>query len=96
VSVPSRVTISGRTVAVKVSCARACRGTLRIQTLSGATRGRLAFRLTRAGTKTLRVAVDARTRSLARRTPQRLRATMVVQSGSKQFTARRSFTLRAR
>jgi hypothetical protein len=93
---PASVTITGRTVPVKLSCARACRGTLRIQSRSGATLGRVAFRLTRAGTRTFRVTLSARTRSQARRTPQRLRAAMVVQAGSTRFTARRSFTLRVR
>jgi hypothetical protein len=96
VVLPSSVTIRGTSVPVKVSCAQACRGTLRLETLSGRLRGRVAFSLTRAGTKTLRVPVSASTRRLARRTPQRLRAVMTVPAGTKRFTARRTFTLRVR
>ena len=94
-SVPSRATARGNAVAVKVTCAAACRGTVRIETRTGRARGTVAFRLSK-GTSTVRVPVSRSTIRLAKRRPVKLRAVATLQQGSTRTTTRRNFTLRAR
>jgi dipeptidyl aminopeptidase/acylaminoacyl peptidase len=94
-SVPSRATARGNAVAVKVTCAAACRGSVRIETRAGRARGTVAFRLA-AGTSTVRVPVSRSTIRLAKRRPVKLRAVATLDQGPSRTTTRRNFTLRAR
>jgi hypothetical protein len=94
-SVPSRITTRGSTVAVQVTCPAACRGSVRIETPAGRARGTVVFRLS-AGTSTVRVPVSRSTLRLAKRGPVKLRAVATLQQGASRTTTRRAFTLRAR
>jgi len=95
VTVRSSVATRGTSVPVRISCPVSCRGSVRIQTRAGRTRGTLAFRL-RAGTTTLRIPVSRALIRQARRGPVRLRVVATMVRGSTRTTARDTFTLRAR
>jgi hypothetical protein len=88
-------TIRGSTVPVTLTCPRSCRGTLRIETRRGRSRGSIAFGVT-AGTTTIRVRVSRATLRQARRGPVELRASATLVQGSTRTTTRRNFILRVR
>lgn len=96
VSLPATVTARGGRIAVRVTCAAACRGMLRIESRSGRELGRLAFHLPAAGTAVVRVPVQRSVLRQARRRPVALRAVAMVGTGAGRRAGQDAFVLRAR
>jgi hypothetical protein len=67
-----------------------------VETRRGSLRGKVSFRMRKAGTRTLRVRLGPNLRKAARRRAQALRVTVSVRDGRTTHVVRRNFTLRVR
>jgi hypothetical protein len=91
-----RTRVRGRKVAVRVTCAMACYGTLSVRARRGRRYATLENVQMAAGTRTVRVAVHRVLLRRARRKALRLRAVARVVQGGELVIARRNFSLRVR